>query len=185
MKGWRIGVTAQTAVTILALPGTAGVAAAAELRAEMRQATPSGSGAVLGTVMLGYSAAGVVVKTALNASPPGAHCFPIHENGHANRRRKTAPVPPAAPAAISTRRPEARGSDGNGHLGDSGAAGGGGRHGNQTRPRRTSRMLGLRGKAVMIHGGGDNCSDQPARRRAAPHRLRRHRTREYNNAGNP
>ena len=58
-----------------------GFAVAAELRVEIRQATPTGPGGLLGTVMISDGPSGAIVKTALKGLPPGPHGFHIHENG--------------------------------------------------------------------------------------------------------
>ena len=75
MRGWRLG-----AVTMACLL-VAGPALAAELRAEIKQTTPTGTGESLGTVTLSDGAGGAAVKTALKGLPPGPHGFHVHQNG--------------------------------------------------------------------------------------------------------
>src|SRR5207302_7009384 len=58
-----------------------GLAGAAELRANMQQATPTGPGEAVGTVTISDGTGGATVKTALKGLPAGAHGFHIHENG--------------------------------------------------------------------------------------------------------
>ena len=168
MKGWRIGATAQTAAMALAcLACAAGGAAAAELRAEIRQATPTGPGEVLGTVTLGDSAGGAAIKTALKGLPPGAHGFHIHETGSCQPTTANgAPVPAGGAGGHFDPQKTGKhdGPDGNGHQGDLPvlqAAADGTATQTLTAPHLKD-VASLRGKAVMIHGGGDNYSDQPA-----------------------
>jgi len=139
---------------------------AAELRAAMRQATPAGPGEDLGTVTIADGADGAVFRTQLKGLPPGPHGFHVHENGScAPSQANGQPVP--AGGAGGHLDPEHTGKHegpaGNGHLGDlpvlvvmpDGTA-------NQTLTASHIKDAGaLRGKALMIHAGGDNFSDQP------------------------
>src|SRR6266568_4874029 len=87
MQVWRIG-----AMVLGCLAWATAIAGAAELRAEMRQAMPTGPGEALGTVTISDSPGGAVLKTTLKGLPPGAHGFHIHENGSC--QPTTANVPP-------------------------------------------------------------------------------------------
>src|SRR4051794_5907937 len=80
MRNWKAGVLALTWTLIWVL-GTSGGSGAAELRAEMHRATPSGPGEAVGTITIADSAQGAVVKTDLTGLPPGPHGFHVHENG--------------------------------------------------------------------------------------------------------
>ncbi len=134
----------------------------------MRRATPSGPGEAVGTVTIADSAQGAVIKTDLKGLPPGPHGFHVHETQLVRTRdsKRPRPFPPGRPAGISTRNTPA------------------------STPARRARAISaicrccrlpptaaptetltaprikevsmLRGKAVMIHAGGDNYSDQPA-----------------------
>src|SRR5436190_21554189 len=151
MQVWRIGVTA-----LAALACAAGVAGAAELRAEMRQATPTGPGEALGTVTISDSAGGAVLKTALKGLPPWPHGFHIHENGSCQPTTANDQPVPAGGAGghfDPQKTGKHEGPDGSGHLGDlpllqvaaDGSA-------NQSLIAPHPRDVGgLRGKAVMIH----------------------------------
>jgi superoxide dismutase, Cu-Zn family len=162
MRRWAVG-------TLMAgwLLCTAGLAGAAELRAEMREATAAGPGNVIGTVTISDSPAGAVVKTQLKGLPPGSHGFHVHENGSCQPSTATGqPVPAGAAGGHFDPQHSGKheGPEGSGHLGDlpalqvgtDGAA-------TQTLTAPHIKDVGaLRGKAVMIHAGGDNYSDQPA-----------------------
>src|SRR5690242_12688051 len=109
------------ALTALALLWGPGFAAAAELRVEMRQATPSGPGEVLGTVTIADGPAGAVFKPTLKGLPPGPHGFHVHQTGScAPSTADGKPVP--AGGAGGHFDPQSAGKhegpEGQGHLGD-------------------------------------------------------------------
>ena len=115
MRGWRLG-----AVTMACLL-VAGPALAAELRAEIKQTTPTGTGESLGTVTLSDGAGGAAVKTALKGLPPGPHGFHVHQNGSCQpTTANNQPVPAGAAGGHydpqNTGKHE--GPEGSGHLGD-------------------------------------------------------------------
>src|SRR5260370_8768995 len=95
MKGSPVAAIAL--VSLFLLPG---LAAAAELRAEIRQATPTGPGDLVGTVTISDGPGVAVVKTSLKGLPPGPHGFHIHENGSCQPTTANGqPVPAGGPAA--------------------------------------------------------------------------------------
>ena len=161
MKFWWIGVLAMAALAC-----GIGVAAAAELRAEMRQATPTGPGELLGTVTIGDGAGGAAVKTALKGLPAGAHGFHIHENGSCQpTTANNQPVPAGGAGGHFDPQKTGKheGPHGNGHLGDLPVleAAADGTATETLTAHHLTDVAALRGKAVMIHAGGDNYSDQP------------------------
>ena len=143
-----------------------GFALAAELRVEIRQATPTGPRGLLGTVMISDGPSGGIVKTALKGLPPGPRGFHIHENGSCQPTTANGqPVP--AGGAGSHLDPQHTGKhEGpaeNGHLGDMPVlevAGDGSATQTLTAPH-IKDVSALRGKSVVVHVGGDNYSDQP------------------------
>src|SRR5262249_4309454 len=89
MRAWQIGAVA----VACGLCGS-GIAAAAEVTAEMQMTTPAGPGDKIGTVTISDSPAGASVKPGLKGLPPGPHGFHIHENGScAPTTVNNAPVP--------------------------------------------------------------------------------------------
>jgi Cu-Zn family superoxide dismutase len=146
--------------------GASGAVSAAELRAEMHRATPSGPGEAVGTVTIADGPAGAVIKTDLKGLPPGPHGFHVHEHGSCAPAPQNGQVAPAG-AAGGHLDPQHTGHhagpQGQGHLGDlpvlqvapDGAA-----TATLTAPR-IDDVAKLRGKALMIHAGGDTYSDQP------------------------
>jgi Cu-Zn family superoxide dismutase len=154
------------AVAITCFLAATGPGLAAELHAEIKQATPTGTGDVLGTVTISDGAGGAAVKTALKGLPPGPHGFHVHQNGTCQPGTvNNQPVPAGAAGGHydpqNTGKHE--GPEGSGHLGDlpvlqvgqDGTA-----NQNLTAPH-IKDLTGLKGKAVVIHAGGDNYSDQP------------------------
>jgi superoxide dismutase, Cu-Zn family len=162
MRGWHAGVCA-----VLFAACGAGATGAAELRAEMRQATPTGPGEALGTLNIADGPAGAAVKTALKGLPPGPHGFHVHETGScAPTTANNQPVPAGGAGGHfdPQRTGKHEGPDGAGHLGDLPVlqvAADGSAAADLTAPHIRD-VAALRGKAVVIHAGGDHYSDQPA-----------------------
>jgi Cu-Zn family superoxide dismutase len=162
MRGWQIG-----ALGLACLVCGGGVAMAAEVRAEMHRATPTGPGEAVGTVTISDGSGGAAVKTALKGLPPGSHGFHVHQNGSCDPTTPAGAQPVPAGAAGGQYDPQNAGKhegpQGSGHLGDlpvlevgaDGAA-----NATLTAPH-IKDVASVRGKAVMIHAGGDNYSDQP------------------------
>ena len=161
MRVWKLGMVA------LAWIAGAGAAAAVELRAEMHRATPSGPGEAVGTVTIADSAQGALVKTDLKGLPAGPHGFHVHENGScqpATASGNTVPAGAAGGHFDPLHTGAHAGPQGGGHLGDLPVlqvAASGTATETLAAPRITD-VSTLRGKALMIHAGGDNYSDQPA-----------------------
>jgi len=161
MRVRQVGMMAVACVLV-----AAGPALAAELRAEIKQATATGTGESLGTVTISDGAGGAVIKTALKGLPPGPHGFHVHQNGSCQPTTANGqPVP--AGAAVGHFDPQNTGKhggpEGSGHLGDLPllqVGQDGNANQNLTAPH-IKDLSALKGKAVMIHAGGDNYSDQP------------------------
>jgi len=162
MRNWQVGV-----LVLAWVVGAAGAAAATELRAEMHLATPSGPGEAVGTVTIADSAQGAVVKTDLRGLPPGPHGFHVHENSScqpATANGETAPAGAAGGHLDPQHIGKHAGPEGQGHLGDLPVlqvAANGAATETLTAPH-INDVAALRGKALMIHAGGDTYSDQPA-----------------------
>ena len=143
-----------------------GFALAAELRVEIRQATPTGPGDSLGTVTIGDGPSGAIVTTALKGLPPGPRGFHIHENGSCQPTTANGQPVPAGGAGghlDPQHTGKHEGPAGNGHLGDLPVlqvAGDGSATQTLTAPHIKDVAV-LRGRSVVIHIGGDNYSDQP------------------------
>ncbi|MBV9825970.1 MAG: superoxide dismutase family protein [Alphaproteobacteria bacterium] len=149
-----------------ALAVAAGRAGAAELRAEMRAATPAGPGELVGTITVADSPQGAVFTTALKGLPAGPHGFHVHENGSCDPGTANGSPVPAGGAGghldpQQTKHHE--GPEGHGHLGDLPVlqVGAAGTADQKLTAAHIQDVTTLRGKAVVIHAGGDNYSDQP------------------------
>jgi Cu-Zn family superoxide dismutase len=165
MTKWR-GLFAVAVLGCLA-SGGAGPAGAAELRAEMRRATVAGPGETLGTVTVRDGADGATVTAALHGLPGGPHGFHIHENGSCQAGTVNGQPAPAAAAGghfDPQHSGKHEGPHGTGHLGDLPLlqAAADGTVEQRVAAPRIGDVVALKGKAVVIHAGGDNYSDQPA-----------------------
>ena len=161
MKGWHL-----SAAIMACFLGGATPVLAAELRAEIKQATPTGTGDTLGTVTISDSAGGAAIKTVLKGLPPGPHGFHIHENGSCQPTTANGqPVPAGAAGGHFDPQHAGKheGPEGNGHLGDMPVlqVGQDGNAAQSLTAPHIKDVSALRGKAVIIHIGGDNYSDQP------------------------
>jgi superoxide dismutase, Cu-Zn family len=161
MRNWRMG-----AFVLALMLGGANTVSAAELRADMRRATSSGPGEAVGTVTIADGPQGAVVRTDLKGLPPGQRGFHVHETGSCEPgpvNGKTEPAGAAGGHFDPQDTSKHAGPHGEGHLGDLPAlpvAADGTASGTLTAPRIKEVSM-LRGKAVIIHAGGDNYSDQP------------------------
>ena len=144
-----------------------GSAEAAELRVPMHAAEPAGVGAELGSIAVAESPHGLVFTPALHGLGAGLHGFHLHQNPGCAPGEKDGAVVPAL-AAGGHHDPAGTGRHGppwgDGHLGDlpplfvaaDGAA---------IQPVLAPRLRSLddiRGRALVIHAGGDNHADAPA-----------------------
>jgi Cu-Zn family superoxide dismutase len=155
-------------ICALVLSSTWAVASvhAADLRATMNTVSEAGVGKSGGTVTISENKFGVVFTPALTGLPPGVHGFHVHEKGSCDTNQKDGkPVPAgAAGGHLDTTGSKKHGLPwGDGHIGDlpalyvesSGAA---------TTPVLAPRLklADVKGKALMVHAGGDNHADHPA-----------------------
>lgn len=156
-----------SALALLTLGLVVGAAQAQEYRVTMHQITAEGIGAPVGTVTIGGSPGGATFTTDLQGLPPGPHGFHVHQNGDCGPGPNTQGQMAAGMAAGGHWDPASAGAHhgptGDGHLGDLPVlevASDGTAEVTLTAPRITD-VGQLQGKALMIHAGGDNYSDQP------------------------
>lgn len=156
--------------TIKLLAGAAALAlcsaAFADIVVPLRSVDEKGIGKEVGQVVISESAHGLVFTPALTGLPAGLHGFHVHENGSCDAKEKDGKMV-AALAAGGHYDPAGTKKHGlpwgDGHLGDLP-----GLHvdamGNATNPVLASRlkMADLKGRALMVHVGGDNHADHPA-----------------------
>lgn len=127
----------------------------------INQVSASGVGAEIGTVSAKDSPNGLVLKIKLKGLTPGVHGFHVHENPSCDPKDQK-----AAMAAGGHFDPQKTGKHegpmGEGHKGDLMpliADEKGDVNADMTLPRLT--LADIQGRALMIHAGGDNFSDQP------------------------
>ena len=141
-------------------------ASAADLQAQMRRATPTGPGEVVGTVSVSQGAGGAVFHTELHGLPPGPHGFHVHEAGSCEPSMADGQAVPAGAAGGHLDPAHAGHHEGPtraGHLGDLPvltADANGTATATLTAPRITD-LQSIKGHALMIHAGGDNYEDSP------------------------
>jgi len=140
---------------------------AAELRATMNTVSEAGVGKSAGTVTISDSKFGLVFTPALTGLPPGVHGFHVHETGSCDTNQKDGkPVPAgAAGGHLDTTKSKKHGLPwGDGHIGDLPAlyVDSAGAANNPVLAPRLKKLADIKGKALMVHAGGDNHSDHPA-----------------------
>lgn len=125
----------------------------------------NGIGLEIGTLMLMDSRGGLRIVPALGSLPPGQHGFHLHENPNCGPGMKDGKMQ-AGLAAGSHYDPNATGKhlgpQGNGHKGDLPVLNVDA-NGNATETMHALHLSvsSVRGRAFVIHEGGDNYSDQP------------------------
>jgi|SRR5207237_10040327 len=140
--------------------------ASADYKVSMNAIDIKGVGAPMGTVAISAAQNGGVQFTPdLKGLPPGQHGFHVHEHANCGAKEKDKKMSPGEMAGEHydpKKTHKHAGPQGAGHLGDlpalevaaNGAA---------TRPVTSAHLTlrELQGKALVIHEGGDNYSDQP------------------------
>lgn len=151
---------------LVLLLAAGGIAHAASEKVEMKLATPQGAGQSIGTITLEDTPYGVNFTPDLKSLPPGIHGFHVHANGSCEPQTKEGKVVPAG-AAGGHLDPDKTGKHlgpyQNGHLGDLPAlfVTDDGMATYQVLAPRIKKLSEIKGKALMIHTGGDNHSDSP------------------------
>jgi superoxide dismutase, Cu-Zn family len=132
----------------------------------MNSVTEKGVGASSGQVTISESKYGVVFTPALQGLSPGVHGFHLHENASCEPKEKDGKMVAAgaAGAHYDPQATKAHGTPwGEGHLGDLPALYAEA-NGSAAQPVLAPRLKlsDLKGRAIMVHAGGDNHSDKPA-----------------------
>lgn len=147
----------------LALVSTA--SALAEVKVEMNRVSTEGVGETMGTIVIEQTDAGTVFSPQLTGLEPGAHGFHVHENGSCEPAKSGGELT-AAGAAGGHFDPADTGKHtgpyGSGHLGDLPvlyARADGSTDDPVLAPR--VKLEDVRGRALIIHAGGDTYSDEP------------------------
>jgi Cu-Zn family superoxide dismutase len=149
-----------------ALGAAAGAQAADQLHAPMTLVSLEGTGKMIGSVTITESPGGLVFTPNLTSLPPGVHGFHVHEMascGTSDKDGKKVAAGAAGGHLDPTASKHHAGPSGDGHLGDLPplvVSDNGGAGTAVTAPRLT-RLAEVKGKALMIHAGGDNFADTP------------------------
>ncbi|MGR8981199.1 MAG: superoxide dismutase [Cu-Zn] SodC [Gammaproteobacteria bacterium] len=143
-----------------------GTAHAAEIVVPMNSVDAKGIGKSIGNIIITESPYGLVFSPSLEGLDPGIHGFHVHENPSCEPKDKDG-KPVAALAAGGHFDPNASKHHGtpwgDGHLGDLPALVVG-PEGKANYPVLAPRLKlkDIESRALIIHGGGDNYSDEPA-----------------------
>jgi Cu-Zn family superoxide dismutase len=147
-------------------PVPAAAGASNQLQAPMTLVTPAGTGKMIGVVSITESPNGLVFTPKLTDLPAGPHGYHVHENGSCGVNEKDGKKV-AAGAAGGHFDPNGTkqhlGPTGQGHLGDLPplVVGGDGRAVVPVTVPHLKSLAEVKGKALMIHAGGDNFADKP------------------------
>jgi Cu-Zn family superoxide dismutase len=144
---------------------SAGYAAASEVSVPMNTVNAQGTVKAVGSIKISESPDGLVFAPALEGLPAGEHGFHLHENPSCDAKEKDGKMTPAL-AAGGHYDPKATkkhaGPEGSGHLGDLPklVVDANGRAAESVTASRL-KMEDIKGRALVIHAGGDNYSDEP------------------------
>ena len=145
----------------------AGPAGAAEVTVTMNAVGTGGVGDIIGTVVFSDMARGLRIEPSLSDLAEGRHGFHVHQNPGCGAQEKAGKLVAGLAAGghfDPGKTGKHEGPAGAGHLGDLALlyVDGKGRAGTVTYASRL-KTSDLAGRSIMIHAGGDNHSDQPAR----------------------
>ncbi|MDR1911314.1 MAG: superoxide dismutase family protein [Helicobacteraceae bacterium] len=141
---------------------------AAQTTVDLFAATEKGAGEKLGTVNIAETEYGLVFTPSLSGVVSGIHGFHIHENGSCEPSSSDGKITPAGKAGGHFD-PLKTGAhkgpfDKSGHLGDLPAvyADKEGKVAYPILSPKIKKLSEIKGRALMLHVGGDNHSDTPA-----------------------
>lgn len=141
-----------------------GVALAQQLTVEVNRISDAGVGEKIGTVVVSEGKGGVSFKVSVKGVPKGQRGFHVHEKGDCGAASKDGKMtagfaagPHYDPAGTHTH----KGPNGGGHKGDLPALTASDKGISQTVKAPQLKLADVRGRAIMIHAGGDNYTDTP------------------------
>ncbi len=152
-------------LAILALVVATGAQAASE-KVEMNLVTSQGVGQSIGSVTITETDKGLEFSPDLKALPPGEHGFHIHDKGScqpATKDGKASASESAGGHLDPQNTGKHEGPEGAGHLGDLPAlvVNNDGKATDAVIAPRLKSLDEVKDKALIVHVGGDNMSDQP------------------------
>lgn len=146
---------------------TLGTAQAASHQVEINLVDAEGKQESIGSIQISETEHGLLFTPDLTSLPSGVHGFHVHENGSCDPAEQGG-KPVAALAAGGHYDPQNTGKHAgpyaDGHLGDLPAlyVNGDGTADYPVLAPRISKLDEIKGRALMIHAGGDNHADHPA-----------------------
>lgn len=141
-----------------------GVALAQEVVVDINKISAVGTGDKVGTVTVTESKKGTSFKVAVIGIPSGKHGFHVHETGDCGAAQKDG-KPQAGLAAGGHYDPQGtkshKGPQGKGHAGDLPVLTANSKGISQTVTAPRLKLDDIKGRALVIHEGGDTYSDNP------------------------
>ena len=141
-----------------------GVAIAQQLTVDINRITDGGVGDKIGTIVVSEGKGGVSFKVSVTGLPKTERGFHVHEKGDCGPAMKDGKMT-AGEAAGPHFDPEAKkshkGPKGAGHKGDLPLLKGTEKGISQTVTAPRLKLADVQGRALVIHEGGDNYSDNP------------------------
>lgn len=153
-----------TAAICVVLATGVATAASAPTVVDITRISSSGVGEKIGTVTITEGKKGLSFRVAVKGLPAGRHGFHLHAVGNCGPAQKDG-KPEAGAAAGDHYDPDGmkshRGPRGTGHKGDLPVLTANKREIAQTVTAPRLKLADVRGKALVIHEGGDNYTDRP------------------------
>jgi len=141
-----------------------GVAIAQQLSMDLNRISENGVGDKIGTVLVKQGKDGVSFRVSAKGVPKGPHGFHVHDKGDCAAASKDGKMtagfaagPHYDPAGTKSH----KGPKGGGHKGDLPVLNASEKGINQTVTAPQLKLADVRGRALMLHEGGDNYSDNP------------------------
>jgi superoxide dismutase, Cu-Zn family len=141
-----------------------GVAIAQQLSVDINRISESGVGDKIGTILVKEGKGGVTFKVSAKGVPKGPHGFHVHDKGDCGAASKDGKMmaglaagPHYDPAGTKSH----KGPKGDGHKGDLPVLNATKKGITQTVTAPQLKLADIRGRALMIHEGGDNYTDTP------------------------
>lgn len=135
-----------------------------QVTVDIRKVSAAGVGEKIGKVTVSESKLGTTFKVAVSGIPAGRHGFHVHEKGDCGTAMKDG-KPEAGAAAGPHYDPDGtkshQGPQGAGHKGDLPALTANATGINESVVAPGLKLADVLGRALVIHAGGDNYSDDP------------------------
>ena len=135
-----------------------------QVTVDINKLTDSGVGEKIGTISITDGKKGITLKVAVNGIPAGKHGFHVHDKGDCGPATKDGKAMPGGAAGSHFDPDNAKshkGPQGAGHKGDLPVLTANAKGVNQTVTAPKLKLADVKGRALMIHEGGDNYSDNP------------------------